>query len=72
MSTVANLVEYLLTLEQDQPIIYQFILEEHTDLYPEQFEQVADYLMDSSGFNDAMSETMREWVKEALEEIEER
>ncbi len=70
MATVRTLIEQLRELKDlDQPIVYQFVLADHTDLDTEQFDQVADYLMDNDQFGEESSELFSSWISEAMDVI---
>lgn len=66
MPTVGQLIR-LLEKNHDinEAIVFQFMVAEHTDLTDEEFEPVADYLMDNDSFGDELSDTFNEWIAEA-------
>ncbi len=67
MATVKDLIEQLNTIrEKDQPIVFQYLLAEHTDLSIDEFEQRAEAL-DYTDFADEMSIKMNDWLSEMAE-----
>jgi hypothetical protein len=66
MPTVGQLIRLLeKNHDIDEAIVFQFMVAEHTDLSEEEFEPVADYLMDNDSFADELSDTFNEWIAEA-------
>jgi hypothetical protein len=65
-TTIGNLIEYLSTIDKDTPVLYQFILPEHTDYSPEEFEARVDEV-ENSNFADEMSEVMNAWLDDVDE-----
>ncbi len=64
MATVKDLIDQLNTIkEKDQPIVFQYLLCEHTDLSMDEFEERAEAL-DYTDFADEMSIVMNEWLSE--------
>ena len=68
--TVQKLIDLLKTFEPDEPIVFQFLLAEHTSYSPEQFEEIADYLEDSDSFGEDTARVLKEWCETAVDEIE--
>ncbi len=67
MATVKDLIDQLNTIrEKDQPIVFQYLLAEHTDLSIDEFEQRAEAL-DYTDFADEMSIKMNDWLSEMAE-----
>jgi hypothetical protein len=67
MTTVKDLIDQLNTIrEKDQPIVFQYLLAEHTDLSIDEFEQRAEAL-DYTDFADEMSIKMNDWLSEMAE-----
>lgn len=63
-TTVKDLIEQLNTIkEKDQPIVFQYLLCEHTDFSIDDFESKAETL-DYTDFADEMSIKMNEWLAE--------
>lgn len=60
-TTVGNLIEYLSTLDKDTPVLYQYLLPEHTEYSAEEFEARVDEV-ESSNFADEISEVMNAWL----------
>ena len=66
MPTVGQLIRLLeKNHEIDEAIVFQYLVAEHTDLTEEEFEPIADYLMDNESFGDELSDTFNEWITEA-------
>lgn len=55
-TTVKELIRYLQSEEQDQPVFYQYLLAEHTGYSPEEFAQRLDEVSDH--FFEGLSEEM--------------
>jgi hypothetical protein len=66
MATVQNLIDQLQkNHDPDEQIIYQYVVQEHTDLDEIEFPEVAEYLMDNDNFADETSEMFTGWITEA-------
>jgi hypothetical protein len=66
MATVAELINQLQkNHDPDEQIIYQYVVQEHTDLDEIEFPEVAEYLMDNDNFADEASEMFTGWITEA-------
>lgn len=63
--TVQKLIDLLKTFKPDEPIVFQFLVAEHTSYNPEQFEAIADYLEDSDSFGDETARVLKEWCENA-------
>jgi hypothetical protein len=67
MPTVASLIEQLQTLNPDEPIVYQYMLAEHTgDVQPE-FAKISEYLAENTAFAESVVEFFRNWIDEAAD-----
>jgi hypothetical protein len=67
MATVSDLIEQLNTVEdKTQPVVFQYLLAEHTDYTKKEFANRAVGL-EYTGFADVMSETIKEWLGEMAE-----
>jgi hypothetical protein len=62
---VGRLINLLQTLNEDEPIVFQFIIAEHTLYTSEEFEKIADYLYDSDSFGDDTARVLKNWCEEA-------
>jgi len=74
MATVNELIQYLNGIkDKDQAIFYQYILAEHTDYTPEQFEKLVEEVEESSADNlsNYMFDELREAESSVLVEEEE-
>jgi len=73
--TVKGLIHQLQSSHDlDEPIVFQYVVAEHTNLEEDKFAEVADYLMGNSNFADDASEVFISWIAEAesvLDEAEE-
>jgi hypothetical protein len=69
--TVGRLINLLQTLNEDESIVFQFIIAEHANYSAEDFERIADYLEDSDSFGDDTSRVLKEWCAEAFDNLEE-
>lgn len=69
---VSKLMDLLSTLDPDEPIVFQFLLHEHTsiDYTAEEFQRIADYLEDSDSFGEETSSVLYRWCEEALDCLE--
>lgn len=64
-TTVKNLIEYLNAIEdKNQPILYQYLLAEHTSVPVEDFENVVEYLENNGNFAEDVSDVFLGWVTE--------
>jgi hypothetical protein len=68
--TVQRLINLLKIYNPDEPIVFQFLLAEHTSYSPEQFEEIADFIEDSGPFGEDTARVLREWCETAVDEIE--
>jgi protein-tyrosine phosphatase len=68
--TVQKLIDLLKTFEPDEPIVFQFVVAEHTSYGVEQFEEIADFLEDSDSFGDDTARVLKNWCETAEYEIE--
>jgi hypothetical protein len=68
--TVQKLIDLLKTLDPNEPIVFQFLIAEHTNYFVSQFEAIADYLEDSDSFGDNTARVLKEWCVEAEYAIE--
>jgi hypothetical protein len=62
---VSKLMDLLSTLDPDEPIVFQFLLAEHTDYSVSRFAELVDILEDSDSFGDHTSRVLKEWLVEA-------
>ena len=67
---VSKLMSLLSRLDPDEPIVFQFLLQEHTNFTPEEFDRIADYLEDSDSFGDETARMLKDWCFEALDCLE--
>jgi hypothetical protein len=70
--TVGRLINLLQTLNEDESIVFQFIIAEHTLYTSEEFEKIADYLKDSDSFGDETARILKEWCRVATLRLEEK
>ena len=70
--TVGKLIELLKLSDLDEPIVFQFVLTEHTLYTPEEFEKIADYLEDSDSFGDETARILKDWCRLATMRMEEK
>lgn len=68
--TVKQLIELLQISDPDEPIVFQFILQEHTDYSAEEFEAIANFLEDSGPFGEDTARVLKDWCEDAVQEIE--
>jgi hypothetical protein len=68
--TVQRLINLLKIYNPDEPIVFQFLLAEHTSYSPEQFEEIADFIEDSGPFGEDTARVLKEWCETAVDEIE--
>lgn len=66
--TVGRLIDLLKLSDPDEPIVFQFLLAEHTNYSPEEFEAIADHLEDSDAFGDDTARVLKDWCEQAHEE----
>jgi len=72
MSTVANLIEQLQRNHKlDEPIVFQYMVQEYTPYLPEEFEDITNYLMANDQFGQDSAELFIGWMSEAASIIEE-
>ena len=69
--TVGKLIELLKLSNPDEPIVFQFVLAEHTNYSISEFEAIADYLEDSDAFGDDTARVLKDWCEEAENNLEE-
>ena len=62
-TTVGQLIEQLKLHDLNETVVFQYLLNEHTDLSVEDFEARAEAL-DYTDFADEMSIMMKEWLAE--------
>jgi hypothetical protein len=67
--TVGKLIELLQLSNPDEPVVFQFLLAEHTDYSVEEFAELADYLEDSDSFGEDTARVLKEWLVEAEENL---
>lgn len=63
-TTVKQLIESLQTLDQDEAILFQYLVAEHTEYNKANFAKLVGYLEDSTDFGDDTSEQFTEWLVE--------
>jgi hypothetical protein len=63
--TVGKLIELLKLSDPDEPIVFQFLLAEHTNYSASEFEAIADHLENSGAFGDDTARTLKSWCEEA-------
>jgi hypothetical protein len=68
--TVGRLINLLQTLNEDESIVFQFIIAEHTLYTPEEFEEIADYLDESDSFGDETARILKDWCRVATLRME--
>ena len=72
MATVANLIEQLQRNHKlDEPIVFQYMVQEYTPYLPEEFEDITNYLMANDQFGQDSAELFIGWMSEAASIIEE-
>lgn len=72
MATVASLIEQLKTNHNpDEPIVFQYMVQEFTSYLPNEFEEISNYLMNNDSFGEESGEFLRAWMSEAMGIIEE-
>jgi len=72
MATVANLIEQLQRNHKlDEPIVFQYMVQEYTPYLPEEFEDITNYLMANDQFGQDSAELFIGWMSEARSIIEE-
>jgi hypothetical protein len=71
--TVGRLIHLLKSLNEDEPIVFQFLLHEHVDkdYSAEDFERIADFLEDSGPFGEDTARVLKEWCSEAFDNLDE-
>ena len=69
---VGRLINLLQSLNEDEPIVFQFIIAEHTLYTSEEFEKIADYLYDSDSFGDETARILKEWCRVAIGRLKEK
>jgi hypothetical protein len=68
---VSQLIELLQEEhDPDEPIVFQFLTQEHADYTPKEFDSIADYLAQNDNYASDTSRLMREWCEEALDCLE--
>lgn len=68
--TVGKLINLLKLSDPDEPIVFQFLLAEHTGYSASEFEAIADYLEDSDAFGDDTARTLKNWCEQAEIDLE--
>lgn len=71
MATIASLIRHLKEYDPNEPVIFQFAVAEHTDLDPDRFEDVAEYLMDNDSFGEESINFFHSWIAEAQDVLDE-
>ena len=72
MSTVAQLIDQLQRNHKlDEPIVFQYMVQEYTPYLPDEFAEISNYLMNNDSFGDESSQFFRAWMSEAMSIIEE-
>ena len=72
MSTVAQLIDQLQRNHKlDEPIVFQYMVQEYTPYLPDEFDEISNYLMNNDSFGDESSQFFRAWMSEAASIIEE-
>ena len=72
MSTVAQLIDQLQRNHKlDEPIVFQYMVQEYTPYLPEEFEDITNYLMANDQFGQDSAELFIGWMSEAASIIEE-
>lgn len=69
--TVGKLIELLKLSNPDEPVVFQFLLAEHTAYSMSEFEAIADHLEDSGAFGDDTSRVLKNWCEQAEYDLEE-
>jgi wyosine [tRNA(Phe)-imidazoG37] synthetase (radical SAM superfamily) len=69
--TVGRLINLLQTLNEDEPIVFQFLIAEHVNYSAEDFERIADFLKDSGPFGEDIARVLKEWCGEAFDNLDE-
>jgi hypothetical protein len=63
--TVQKLIDLLKLSDPNEPIVFQFVLAEHTNYSISEFEAIADHLEDSDAFGDDTARVLKEWCENA-------
>lgn len=63
--TVQKLIDLLKFSDPNEPIVFQFVLAEHTKYSLSEFEAIADHLYDSDAFGDDTARVLKEWCENA-------
>ena len=72
MATVAELIDQLQRNHKlDEPIVFQYMVQEYTPYLPDEFAEISNYLMNNDSFGDESSQFFRAWMSEAASIIEE-
>jgi hypothetical protein len=72
MATVAELIDQLQRNHKlDEPIVFQYMVQEYTPYLPEEFEDITNYLMANDQFGQDSAELFIGWMSEAASIIEE-
>jgi hypothetical protein len=72
MATVAELIDQLQRNHKlDEPIVFQYMVQEYTPYLPDEFAEISNYLMNNDSFGDESSQFFRAWMSEAMGIIEE-
>jgi hypothetical protein len=62
-TTVADLIASLKTVDPKTPVVFQYLLPEHTDYTTREFKKLSEAL-EYTEFADEMSREMRGWLEE--------
>jgi hypothetical protein len=71
MATVANLIEQLKAHDPNEPIVFQYMVQEYTPYFADEFEDITNYLMANDQFAQDSAELFISWMSEARSIIEE-
>jgi len=71
MATVANLIEQLKAHDPNEPIVFQYMIQEYTPYFADEFEDITNYLMANDQFAQDSAELFIGWMSEARSIIEE-
>lgn len=69
MTTVKQLIAQLQDEDPDSPIVYQYLLPEHTDMDEDDFAKVAEHL-ERTSFYDDLSLKMMGWMNDVKYDLE--
>jgi len=72
MTTVKQLIQQLQeNHDPDEPIMFQYLVAEHTSYTPAEFEKLAEIVMDNNVFGDDSTQFFLSALEEAEYELEE-